>query len=153
MGEMSDYFNEDIEAYESLRDDYVSGDMSIHDAYDHGFLDETGCETAGMSAAWDRSTLHTFESAQEALLIAETQLSQPHWRGQGARTEGLRSPDVGLNDQAILNLYKPGPTCNWCSEAMHEREGKFGIFFWCKCPEQVTVSKKYWDSIKRRRTK
>lgn len=142
MGDMSDFFNQEIEVQESLRDDYVNGEISAQDAYDHGFLDETGNETGGMQEAWDRSPILTLEGANEALKLAEAQLSVSV---PSTRTE---APTGLLNEQAKLNLSKLRPTCNWCGELMRPRDGRYGKFFWCKCTQQSTVSEKYWESVR-----
>jgi hypothetical protein len=53
-----------------------------------------------------------------------------------------------LNEEAIANLSNSKPTCNTCRELMTGRNGKFGRFYYCKCPEQKTVNHDYWRKIR-----
>lgn len=61
MGEMADYAIDQVCTMEGLRDDYVNGNMSMNDAFDHGFIDSTGCEQEGIQDAWDRNGFPTRE--------------------------------------------------------------------------------------------
>lgn len=52
MGEMADYFLEQVEADEWARQDYYDGRISTDEAHDRGLIDEFGCViTAGRKAS------------------------------------------------------------------------------------------------------
>jgi len=74
MSEQANYALQDIAMRESLADDYVNGSMSLQDAYEYGFIDETGTEQEGVQSAWDRSFIPTTENVDNALRIAELEL-------------------------------------------------------------------------------
>lgn len=42
MGDMADFALEQVDYMENLRFEYRSGNMSDHEAYDHGIVDEMG---------------------------------------------------------------------------------------------------------------
>lgn len=144
MGEMADMFLDDVIQEEAYRDDYVSGAMGMQEAYDRGFLDEYGTETAGMQAAWDRAGIGDARSVDRDLHIAELELS----RSMGSYHTPAAPRERSLNSQAIKNLKNARPTCNICSRLMQPREGKFGKFYYCSCPDQPTVSDKYWQKVR-----
>ncbi|CAM0109545.1 hypothetical protein VPH166E361_0107 [Vibrio phage 166E36-1] len=85
MGEMADFALEQVCTIEALRDDYVGGDMSMHEAYEHGFLNETGCEQDGVQAAWDRKGIPTREYVDNELSHAMKDLELSTNVGNGFR--------------------------------------------------------------------
>lgn len=145
MGDMADMFLEHVEQTEMLRDDYSCGNMSMEDAYDYGFLDETGCEI-GMQDSYGRNGIPTLEYLQNQLKISELELSSI------GNQQSIRpaTVSIGLTKQALLNVRKNSPTCNVCLEEMQPQDGKFGKFYFCgnKCEGQKTVSDSYWQSLK-----
>ncbi len=44
MGEMADFSLEQVGDWEDLVSEYHSGNMSVHEAYEHGIVDELGFE-------------------------------------------------------------------------------------------------------------
>ncbi len=161
MGEMADMALDCAFEEEADADEYVQGDMSMEDAYEHGFLDSTGAEV-NMEDAWERSPIPTPEALDQQLQVAELQLQVTSQSSSSMSVskairiyEAIRiCKEAGLtviniNKEAVKNLNKECPTCNCCGEEMTTRIGKFGKFYFCTCPDQVTVSDKYWQSIKR----
>jgi hypothetical protein len=128
MADMADMFLYEVIEEENNRDSYCSGLMSPEEAFERGYLDTLGVEV-GMQEAWDRSSIGTLEELKQELVIADMQLHQ------------------------ITNRVMSGdkPTCNTCRSKMSSRKGKFGKFYFCSCPEQVTVSDKYWQTVNKGR--
>ena len=152
MGEMADYTLEQVIETEFARDEYVSGSMSMQEAYDRGFLDEMGAEQVGIQAAWDRSGIHNAESLDREIKDAAKDFEIADLRTDLDIANGESySRRVLLNKAVIANLYKPSPTCNTCATQMTERDGKYGKFYCCanRCPGQKAVSDSYWQSIRR----
>jgi len=146
MGEMADYALEQVLTEEFARDEYVSGSMSMQEAYDRGFLDEMGTETRGIQSAWDRAGIHNADSLNRELKDAAKDFEIADLRTDlGDRYERK----VLLNKAAIGNLYKEVPTCNCCTSPMTGREGQYGKFYFCanRCPSQKAVSDSYWQSV------
>lgn len=145
MGDMSLMAQCDAIDEEGARDEFVAGHMSMGDAYDRGFLDSEGCETEGITAAWERSAIPTMDNLQRDLDDALSDLSSI---GRAAREKYSANQ---LNALAIANLSNEYPTCNICAASMSPRSGAFGKFYFCGggCKEQGTVSDKYWQSVRR----
>ena len=133
------YALEAILEMELERDLYAQGHISQQDAYDKGFIDELGIEQEGIQDAYNRSGGFTLESVNNELshAIKDFDLACSHLN------------QSSLNKAATENLYKEVPTCNVCAKSMQAREGSYGKFYFCKCPEQKTVSDKYWQSVRR----
>lgn len=133
MGDMADFALEECAIFESLADDYVSGNMSLHEAYDHGFIDEHGVENPGLAGAHARSFIPTEEALNNALShsLKDLQLASSH------------SPTV-------VKQKKEFPTCNCCKTSMSPRQGKYGKFYFCPnhCEGQKCVSDKYWQTVR-----
>jgi hypothetical protein len=142
MGDMADFELESVATMEGLRDDYVSGAMPMGAAYDHGFIDEMGCEQ-GMQEAWGRTAIGSIDTLNTLLEIEQLNIDVLTYK-KAAMVNKARV----LNAKAIVNLLKPFPTCNICENEMKERAGKFGVFYFCACEGQKTVSKQYWDSVR-----
>ena len=138
MGEMADMSLDMISYAEHERDVYVSGGMDMQEAYDLGIIDESGVEV-GIGDAWERSSIGSIDSINTELKIATLEFD--------VATNKSEYSAVGnpLNEKAIANLLNDKPTCNICELIMSERVGKFGKFYFCKCPEQGTVSDIYWQ--------
>ena len=145
MGDMADYFLEQVIEEESQRDNYVSGFMCMEDAYERGYIDETGSETRGMQEAWDRAGIGDRESIDRDLMIAEADLNRASYQYHTPA-----APRAQLNQAAIRNLRNDRPTCNVCRNLMQPREGRFGKFYFCSCPDQKTVSDSYWQSVRKK---
>ncbi|AUR88187.1 hypothetical protein NVP1110O_59 [Vibrio phage 1.110.O._10N.261.52.C1] len=145
MGEMADLSIDYALETEEQAYNYLSGGSTIYDAYDQGLIDEGGGATQDMSHISDR-VWNDLTDADNQLSHAVKDLSIS---SQTSSTLIKRSKHDALNKAAIANLYKPRPTCNWCGEMMEGRDGKFGKFYFCTCPEQKTVSDKYWQSMRR----
>ena len=132
--------------HEAEWDDYVSGRMSDHDAFECGIVDSSGyADSSQLDRAVARNPIPTMGALDNQLEHAERVLMTP-----------LRDRQVNIerviNDAAIANLHKPRPTCSWCGEMMQPRDGRFGKFYFCECPEQDTVSDKYWQSVRIKET-
>lgn len=56
MGDMASFALEDVAVMEELRSKYVSGDMSMEEAFEHGFVDSQGVETPMLDGAYDRTS-------------------------------------------------------------------------------------------------
>jgi hypothetical protein len=127
MSEMADMTNEVHENEEFLLDDYFCGSMSDQDAYEIGIIDEHGAiSQSDLERASRRNNNFTMPSIDQE----------------------IHSADIALNAAARANIKKDAPTCNYCDKQMQPRVGKYGKFYFCSCPEQVTVSDKYWQSLK-----
>jgi hypothetical protein len=129
---------------EGHRDDYVAGHMSLDEAFERDFIRSDGSESEGITAAWDRAELLNYEGTCAALKDAEKDLEIATLRSQSAQPSG----HPFLNQAAVVNLQKSVPTCNTCSNPMTPRNGKFGKFYFCPCPDQVTVSDAYWQQVR-----
>ena len=141
MGDMTDMSLDMISSAEYERDVYVSGGVDCNEAYDLGILDETGCEV-GMGDAWARASIGSLDSINTELKIATLEFDS------SANKSNYVPVVDSLNEKAIANLLNDKPTCNTCEKIMSERSGKFGKFYFCKCPKQSTVSDNYWQKIK-----
>jgi len=56
-----------------------------------------------------------------------------------------------VNNLAVdMAVSRTNPTCNICLKEMSAKNGRFGKFYFCsnQCPEQPTVSDKYWQDFK-----
>lgn len=152
MGDMADMANERCEMDEMIRDEYLDGGMSAQDAYDHGLLDETGRFMFNIDDA--DVQIHTAADIGRELWMAEATLSghAPTARrpvvGQSSAQRNVKPEHAHLNDAAIANLKNAVPTCNCCLNLMKPREGKFGKFYYCRCPNQPTVSDSYWQKTR-----
>ena len=160
MGEMADMALYDCMINESYADDYVSGDMSKADAYEHGFIDEIGIENPHIQSAWHRSTFLMSNSERyRELEVLDLQLSlssfstnklnEPIGIDVISVVDGV-SKKIRLNEKGYENLRLENPTCNICHQQMTPRNGVYGKFYFCsnQCDGQKTVSDKYWQSIK-----
>lgn len=139
-----DYTNMCID-HEAEWDDYFSGNMSLEDAYDKGIMNAQGyADAAQLDRVIERNNIGTFDQLNADLkdALKDLNLSNQTHNSYGCMKSAL-------NQQAIKNLSKPHPTCNYCGEQMKARNGKYGKFYYCHCPEQCTVSDKYWQSIRR----
>ncbi len=143
---MAVFFLEQVYEEESRRDDYALGFMSMEDAYEYGFIDESGCEQRAIKDSYDRNKIHTYESISDELRIAEADLNSCN--SKHSNKVLLSDPYKNLNEKAIENLFKEHPSCNVCHKEMSKRNGKFGAFYFCSCEGQKTVSEKYWLSIR-----
>lgn len=150
MGEMADMALDDIAEWENVCDDYVAGNMSREDAYDLGIFDEVGDESMHLHAAYARAGAMDEEGLNQALYVAELEFDNASMRQTQIQIQ--QSNNTGkyahLNKAAIANLRKEVPTCNFCVNPMKPRNGSFGKFYYCLCPEQRTVSDTYWQSIR-----
>lgn len=142
MGDMADMALDDVFIMEGLRDEYVEGNVSLQEAYEHGFVDQMGVEQEGIQEAFDRASIGSIDSLNNELshTIKDFELLN-------------KSPiqkSVRLNKQAIANLEKENPTCNICANEMSPRSGRYGKFYFCPnyCEGQSTVSDNYWQTIK-----
>ena len=145
MGDMANYFLASVIDEECSRDDYASGHMDMHEAFDRGYIDSLGREQEGIQAAYDRQDIGTREQLDNSLLHASKDLKL------GAYVQATtQRGNVALNAAAIANLSKPNPTCNFCGEQMLARDGRYGKFYFCakRCEGQPTVSDTYWKSLK-----
>lgn len=130
--------------HEAEWDDYFAGNMSDFEAYEKGILDSQGyADVAQLNRVIDRNEIGTRESLDRQLRDAQKDLM----------IGDLISNNYGnkrsvLNQAAIANLKKPRPTCNICGEMMKPRDGKYGKFYFCTCPDQCTVSDKYWQKVR-----
>lgn len=155
MGDMADFALDDVCEFENLRDLYANSSMTQEEAFDAGFLDPTGAWTGFEGPNFeDRIDVLSYESLTDTIehidqcsfgprvTVRECQVSP--WLKQQRETY------PHLNDKAIYNLAKDVPTCNVCEEAMKQRSGRFGDFYYCanSCKGQKTVSEKYWDSVR-----
>ena len=147
MAEMADYELISLAEYSYIADAYVSGELSLEDAYDMGFIDEYGTEQEGVQEAWDRNSIGTLENIDNEMRFLET-----HFK-QGVNQPPKLNKEAKLDKEAIANLSKDRPTCNYCRESMSAQNGKYGKFYFCpnQCKEQKTVSDKYWQSCKNAR--
>jgi hypothetical protein len=144
MGDMAEMALDRAFTEEYQLDEYVQGNYSMEEAFEHGFLDASGMEQEGVQAGWDRATIGPDEIENELkhaikdFDLATQQLSATY------------APKKVLNTEAVANLNKDCPTCNCCRESMTPRKGKFGKFYFCDnaCKDQSTVSDKYWQSVK-----
>lgn len=141
MADMADMSLDMISIAEFDRDVYVAGGMDLNETYDKGIIDETGCEV-GVGDAWDRVTIGSIDTVNTELHIATLEFDA------ATNKNNCFNAVNELNEKAIANLLKDKPTCNTCELIMSERSGKFGKFYFCKCPEQSTVSDSYWQKIK-----
>lgn len=139
MGEMADMALDDTAVFESLVDDYVSGDMSMHEAFEHGILNVDGTELPHVQAAYDRAPI-SLEYVQKNLVLVE----------RGFTVGELRSI-ISSQARSLAATVKLHPTCNYCGGEMSPRMGKFGKFYYCsnRCPGQKAVSDAYWQSVRR----
>jgi len=50
-----------------------------------------------------------------------------------------------------VNSYSSGshPICSVCNKSMNSRMGIYGLFYFCTCKGQNTISDKTWKLIKR----
>jgi hypothetical protein len=155
MGEMADFALDDVAVFEGLVDDYVSGDMCMHEAYDHGILGVDGSEMPHVQDAYDRKSI-SYEDVERDLNHTILEFDHAEIRSRiNAQARHLTrkyDPMSGvLNDVAIANLYKERPTCNVCEQEMSSRNGRYGLFYFCEnaCEGQGTVSDKYWQKVRR----
>lgn len=163
MSDMADYTNEIHFQEECLAEEYISGDMSMEEAYDNGFIDEQGVETSGMQSIWDNSVIYTadnigmhldntlneFDLAAHRHKIESTMGVPSHLLGERESSSTAEiEARISLTNKAVFNLTQDSPTCNICSNEMITQEGKFGKFYFCKCEGQPTVSDKYWQSVR-----
>lgn len=136
MSDMADFELESIVTMENLRDEYVSGDMSMEEAYENGFIDEMGIEQEGIQTAWDRSQIPTVENINNQLshAIKDFEIAT------------LRKSQPNPNLQYLPPTKPKLPICNVCHKDMQPREGKYGKFYYCNCLGQKGVSAKSWGS-------
>lgn len=139
--------------HEAEWDEYFAGGISDEEAYEKGILDSQGyADAAQLNRVIDRNEIGNYESLDRQLRDAQKDLMLSDL---GSNNYGdKRSNKYGnkrsvLNQAAIDNLKKPRPTCNVCGEMMKPRDGKYGKFYFCSCPDQCTVSDKYWQSVRR----
>lgn len=137
---MADYELQSVMHMEGLRDSYVDGDVLPEDALEYGFIGVDGTEQEGVKEAWDRSEIGTREQLESQARAAEVLVTQ--------RSVSVCEGSSILSNSAKKNLDKEEPTCNTCRNPMQAREGKFGKFYFCPCPEQTTVSDKYWQKTR-----
>jgi len=145
MGEMADMALGYALETEEQAYDYLSGSMSLLDAYENGIIDELGYATQDMSHIADRhwdDITDTDNQLKHSLKDLEL--------ASHSNVRGAQAKKNAINAAAKNNLFKPRPTCNWCGEMMTPRNGKYGKFYFCDCPEQGTVSDKYWQSVRKR---
>jgi len=140
MGDMAEYELESVRDMEYLRDEYVSGNMNIADAYEMGFVDSFGIEQEGMQDSWDRNGVPSLDYI-DSQIDAQLALIESY--------QSEYNNEASLNAKAIENLYNEYPTCNICENIMKARNGKFGKFYFCNCEGQKSVSDEYWQTIKR----
>lgn len=175
MGQHAQDFLDMCIDHEAFCDDYVSGNVSLQDAYDNGLLDEVGRELdPSLASAWERSYIPTKEAVENELSHAMKDFELAHYSQykedlylksklqEAYEPETLSEEDLieqgytklrdntWLNKEASNNLYKEFPTCNCCRQSMFPQEGKFGKFYYCKnkCEGQKTVSDKYWQTVR-----
>ena len=148
---------------EFLRDDYATGNMSMEEAFERGFLDASGAEQEGIQEAYARMEIPTPEYLDNQLLHAEKDLALSMLMAKRDKLVAKRTgttefyskgevPQYAiLNQEAIDNLAKDTPTCNICRESMQPRVGRYGKFYYCAnaCKGQKCVSDKYWQSVKK----
>ena len=148
MGEMADMALDACVVHEALLDEYVSGGMGLDEAYDHGIIDESGCERSGVQGAWDRCNVETLDDINDRLKLASLELD---YATEVSTPPEKVTPVKGLSANAIRNLSKPCPSCNCCGEMMEARSGRYGKFYFCTnaCEGQKTVSDAYWQKVKR----
>ena len=132
MGEMADMALEECIDMEAMRDDYVNSYMGIQEAYDIGFIDEMGVEQKGIQDAWNRSEIPTYENIAKELEVEELKLTN------AALTSSSK--------KSTINTEKPFPICFVCHNFMKRRRGSFGLFYFCTCTEQNTISDKAWQN-------
>ncbi|MDB4575405.1 hypothetical protein N9112_00415 [bacterium] len=145
MGDMADMALDAVIEHEALLDEYVSGNVSLQDAYEEGIVDEMGVEQSGVQAAWDRSPIPTMEVLDTSLHIAGLEFDLAV-----AQQEPVARVSR-LNSKAIENLSNAAPTCNICEKIMSSQKGRYGKFYYCKskCKGQKTVSDSYWQDVRR----
>ena len=137
--------------HEAEWDEYASGSMSDYDAYEAGILSHDGyVDSIQLERAVARNPIPTWDEVNNQLDHATKDFELSTLRSSVSKPSPSRgSKRRVLNQAAIDNLKKPRPTCNWCGEMMEPRNGKYGKFYFCTCPEQCTVSDKYWQSVRR----
>lgn len=96
MGEMADYALSQVCTMEGLRDDYVNGGMGLHEAYDYGFLNESGCEQSGIQDAWDRNGFPTTDYLNNELSHAmkDLELASSEARAVRCTDNSTSSPEI-----------------------------------------------------------
>ena len=130
MGEMADFFLDDVYEMECLRDEYVDGNMSQQDAYNMGFVNELGYEEENMQMAFDRSNMQTKGDLSNDL------------------NNTIKDFEVlNLRNSASVSIKSKFPKCKICKETMLPRQGKYGKFYYCKnqCEGKKCVNDKYWQ--------
>jgi len=144
--------------HSSVCDEYVSGNMSLYEAYEYGLIDSTGCEVdEELDRAWDRGEIPTTDNLNNQLshalkdLTIATSVYTTNDVDLGEVVIDCWGQENTINKKAVENLYKDTPTCNICAEDMQPQEGKFGKFYYCgnRCKGQKTVSDTYWQSVKK----
>ena len=143
MGDIADMELDSVIDMEGYRDDYVQGLISDEKSHDMGFLNELGIEQDGIQDAWDRSKIGTLDELNNMIEVEMLHLDVCTYRK--AKSYHRRGK---LNNKAIVNLLKEYPTCNVCENEMTERHGVYGVFYFCSCEEQKTVSQSYWDKVR-----
>lgn len=155
MGEFADYAVDEAMEEEYQRDIFANSGMDSEEAFERGYLGPAGDMTAFADFSPDRVEIDTYESLSRDLENLELQLIGSYGKQVSSYTMATELKDMypNLNNKAILNLFKEAPTCNSCENTMKERNGMYGSFYYCPnlCSDQKTVSKKYWDSIKKHR--
>lgn len=135
--------------HEDEWDEYASGSMPDFAALEAGILSHDGyVDSIQLERAVARNPIPTWDTVHDQLKNAERDLELSTLRSS-ACTPSRGSMQKVLNANAISNLNKSRPTCNWCGEMMQPRTGTYGKFYYCDCPEQCTVSDKYWQSIRK----
>jgi hypothetical protein len=72
MGEMADYFLQQVVEEECAREDFARGAMSLEDAFERGFVNSQGVEQEGMEEAHDRVPLLDAEGIDKELQYLTT---------------------------------------------------------------------------------
>ena len=141
MGDMADFFNEQIEENEMAAHEYLDGNMSHEEAFDRGFIEPDGSYSDEMhNLIDDRPGPQSLDTLNRELYVAELELKQ-----QPNQPVHVRQ----LTSKAVQNLKNSVPTCNCCHKPMKPRNGKHGKFYFCACEGQKCVSDTYWQSVRR----
>jgi hypothetical protein len=153
MGDMADFAIEGVIEMENLRDQYVNGDMSMQEAFDHGFLDPMGGEQEGIDDAWNRSFIPSKDNLDQELRKQSDQMTIAMQAHEINANIG-RPPtyqEVGPERRKQDAAPRPElPSCSVCGQDMPARDGRYGKFYYCvnHCSNQKCVSDKYWQSVR-----
>lgn len=133
MGDHADDAINDAIDYALAADRFLDGDMDWDEAMDHDFIGPASDFNEVLHYAADHREV-------ESLRTINRKLSQ---------TIGVFDSlncSLSVTQKTLLEF----PTCNICHQSMTQRNGKYGLFYFCECAGQPTVSDKYWQSVRKK---